>query len=62
MKKYITERGFLTDEGKSLVHRFSSEIEDILNIASNENELRLVGSILSSIVGTKVTNKVQKSK
>lgn len=62
MRKYITERGFLTEEGKLLVHRFSTEIEEILNIASDENQLRLVGAILDSIVGNKVATRVQKLK
>jgi hypothetical protein len=55
---FVNERGFLTDEGKLLAARFKSEIGDILRIATNENELRLVGSILNSIVGDIVAGKV----
>jgi hypothetical protein len=62
MKKYVSERGFLTEEGKLLVHRFSTEVEEILNIASSENELRLVGSILDSIIGNKVASRIQRTK
>jgi len=60
MNKYVNEKGFLTDDGKLFVRRFSVEVEEILRIASTENELRLVGSILGSIIGDKVASLVQK--
>jgi len=60
MNLYVNERGFLTDEGKLIATRFRSEISDILGIASNESELRLIGSILNSIIGDIVANKINK--
>ena len=60
MKKYISEQGFLTEDGKNLVNKFSFEADEILKLTSNENELRLIGSILNSIIGNKILSKIKK--
>lgn len=61
-KEFVDERGFLTQEGKLLANRFSVEIDGILMLARSENELRLLGSILSSIVGDKVASHVRQER
>ena len=56
MNKFVNERGFLTDEGKIFVGSFKNEVDKILKIANSENELRLIGSILNSMIGDSVAN------
>lgn len=59
-KKYFTETGFLTPEGKELISGFEAEITKILNQVDGEQPVRIMGSILTKLVGEAVSSKLLK--
>lgn len=61
--KFLDEKGSLSVEAKRYVNdKFSHSVDDILNIAESESDLRIIGSLLSSLIGEKVSMKVLKFK
>jgi hypothetical protein len=57
MDRFINERGQLTAEGKAYVEEyFGKAVSDLLKIGTTDNQIRLIGSVLSSIIGDKVAN------
>lgn len=61
MNELIDNQGFLTKEGKAVFQsRFGKEIDNLLKMAKNENQLRIIASILNKIVGDKVIELVAK--
>jgi len=66
MKKFsdiVDERGFLRKDAKQFVNeRLVKELNIILRFAESENELRILGSILKTVVGDIVSSKIQENK
>lgn len=61
--KFVDERGVLLPEAKKyIMERFGKETLILLNIGTNENEYRVIGSILSSIVNDLTSAKIQETK
>lgn len=59
MNKLFTEAGFLSDEGKRVFSEtLDSSVFKLLDEASNESELRLVGSLIQQRVGALIANAV----
>lgn len=59
MNKYIDERGFLTEDGKKIFEaRFGKEVDALLSISTNENQARIIESILKWMIGNKTSDKV----
>ena len=62
MNKYnqlIQENGFLTKSGEQEIkEKFLPTIKHFLDMAGSENELRIVGSVLSNIIGKEVLDMV----
>lgn len=59
----VNDTGFLNDEAKQFVNeRFVKEVKTLLNFANSESELRIIGSILNSIIGNAVAARVQDAK
>lgn len=57
--RFINEQGFLTAEGKTFVEdNFGKALDTLLDIAKSENDLRLIGSVLSNIIGAKIADKI----
>jgi hypothetical protein len=60
---YVDERGVLHKDAREYVRaRFDKEVAAILNISETENETRILGSILNSIIGDMIANKVDEIK
>jgi hypothetical protein len=58
MNEYIDQRGFLTDTGRKIFEaRFGREVDALLSMATDENQTRIIGSLLSWMVGNKASNK-----
>jgi hypothetical protein len=61
--RFITEQGFLTAEGKAFVQdNFGKSVDALLDIAKSESDLRLIGSVLANIIGTKIADRIVASK
>jgi virulence-associated protein VapD len=59
MKQIFNQQGFLTQEGAVFVKdNFVAGVDKVLNTASNEDELKVIGSILSNIIGAKISEKL----
>lgn len=56
-KDAVKGNGFLSDAGQQLVNQqFMPAIQEILNVAQSENEARILGGILSNLIGKEVAN------
>ena len=51
MTSIINERGFLNDEGKKVVIGFVEETKKLLSYAGTKQELEILSSVLTSLVG-----------
>jgi len=61
MSKLFTEAGFLSDEGRRVFKEtIDKNISMLLGNATNENELRLIGSLIHQRVGQMVTDRLIK--
>ena len=61
MNEFINEQGFLTKEGRMLFQaRFGKEVDNLLTLAKDQNQLRLIASVLSKMIGDKVADLVIK--
>ena len=61
--KLFNESGNLSDIGKDTFEQYlDKEIKILLNSATTENELRIIGSLIHKRVGDYVTNYIQKLK
>ena len=61
MSKLFTEAGFLSDEGRRVFKEtIDRNISMLLVNATNENELRLIGSLIHQRVGQMVTDRLIK--
>lgn len=59
MSKLYKENGFLSEYGDSVFSEYlDKEVNVLLNSASNENELRLIGSLIAKRVGDIVSNRI----
>ena len=59
MNNLFNEKGDLSDNGKDIFEiSLDKEIQILLNGAENENELRIIGSLLCKRVGDMVSNAV----
>jgi hypothetical protein len=59
MSKLFTEAGFLSDEGKRVFKEvLNGKISMLLKQAKNENELRIIGSLIQQRVGELTTTAV----
>jgi hypothetical protein len=57
MERFINQQGRLTAEGKAYVNEyFGKAVDDLLKIATTDNQTRLIGSVLNSIIGDKIAN------
>ncbi len=57
MSKLYTEGGFLSDEGKRLFSEtLDGSVFKLLDGATSESELRMIGSLIQQRVGTLITN------
>jgi hypothetical protein len=62
MNDLINDQGFLTNEGKALFQaRFGKEVDNLFKIAKDQNQLRVIASILNKIIGDKVADLVAKN-
>jgi hypothetical protein len=61
MNEFITETGFLTEDGKRLVNQFEVQIQEALMVPQTESEKRLVGSILKSLVDDAISKSIRRS-
>ena len=60
-KEIIKSNGFLTDQGQQLVNQqFMPAVKELLAVAESENQVRIIGSLLSNLIGKEVTNMVAK--
>lgn len=56
----ITEQGFLTEQGKTLIKdSFLPTAQNFLSIGKNDNEIRIISSVLSNIIGKTATDLIQ---
>ena len=63
MSKLFTEAGFLSDEGKRIFKEvLNDKISMLLKQASNETELRIIGSLIQQRVGEMVASAVSDRK
>lgn len=61
--KLVNAQGFFHPEAKKyLDEMIGKEIRMLLSYAKTENELRILGSAVSAMVGDAVTNRVQEIK
>ncbi len=58
--KIFNEAGRLTEEGKKATESFVVMANDLIGTGNTPEEKRLIGSILSSIIGDIVTDQVTK--
>lgn len=59
-QKFIKENGHLTDEGKILVEQaFMPAAREIMALAQTQNELQIIGSLLSNLIGKEVSNQLR---
>jgi hypothetical protein len=58
----VQDNGFLTETGKQLVaEKFDPATKEILDIAMTDNQKRILGSILSNLIGKTVANAIQET-
>jgi hypothetical protein len=57
----ITEQGFLSNEGKEQIKPFITEVMKLLAYAKSEQELRILGSVLSQALGDEISTIVSKT-
>lgn len=56
----IKENGFLSKSGEQLMaEKLTPAIKELLQIGTTENEIRIIGSILSNLIGKEVINTIQ---
>lgn len=56
----VKDNGFLTKAGEKLVaEKFEPATKEILDIATTENQKRIIGGILQNIIGKTVSNIIQ---
>jgi hypothetical protein len=61
--KLFNEKGDLSDNGKDSFEMYlDKEIQVLLNGAENENELRIIGGLITKRVGDMVSNAIQKKR
>ena len=61
--KIYSDNGMLTDEGAFFFHeKLFVEFEKMIDSCADENEARLLGSILSNYIGNLVSKKVVRLK
>jgi len=60
MNEFITETGFLTEDGRRLINQFEVQIYEALMVPKTENEKRLVGAVLKSVVEECVIKSIRK--
>jgi len=58
----LDEKGNFNEETRKLVEaHFAKEIKKILGMAKNDNELRIIGSLLMSMIGNQVCDFIVKN-
>lgn len=59
--RFVNEQGRLHDDAKKFVDEtFTKEVKLLLKNCNTESELRIMGSVLASIIGEAVSQNVQK--
>lgn len=59
--RFVNEQGRLYDDAKKFIDEtFTKEVRSLLRNCNTENELRIMGSVLVSIIGEAVSQDVQK--
>lgn len=58
--KLYDERGFLNEEGKKATKDFREIVKNLIAAGSSENEKKLIGSLLSNVIGDEVAKEVYK--
>jgi hypothetical protein len=59
-KDLINESGWLTEKGRArLEASFSKVLNDLFSEAETDNQIRVIGSVVSCFVGEKVSDKIR---
>src|SRR5271157_2218096 len=58
----IQGNGFLTDQGQQILNdKLLPIVRELLEAADSANEVRIIGSLLSNIIGKEVTNMIMEA-
>lgn len=59
-KDIITDQGFLSENGKKVLQeKFLPAVQELLTLTTSENEIRVMSSVLSNLIGKTTANLVQ---